>query len=230
MHRNRPAPVQDESPASVFLHQLEGLLSLDDRQRSAFVQLVELAEDLGALDVRQRVEGRLVPVARQRPDVGRVGVGQRELEAYGGAVPREARIDGLRLHEQRQVSDDVQREASGPTDLGPDGLLVLRAPIGSGGEAIDRRGVVPIERATVLDRHVLGLWRPGAADDEEEEEEEEEQQPNPRRDERGSPDRDHFRRLSITARAAAAPAPKPPSVRRKSRREWVMGTSPLSCD
>src|SRR2546427_12149904 len=80
------------------------------------MKLVELAKDLGALAVRQRVEGRLVPVVRQGPDVGRVGVGQRELEAYGRAVPREARVDGLRLHEQRQVSDDVQREASGPTD------------------------------------------------------------------------------------------------------------------
>src|SRR2546430_9936387 len=36
-------------------------------------------------------------------------------------------------------------------------------------------------------------------------------------DERGSPDRDHFRRLLITARAAAAPAPRPASARRKSR-------------
>src|SRR5207249_9732473 len=51
-----------------FLHQLEGLLLLDDRQRSAFVQLVELTADVGALAVRQRVEGRLIPVARKRPD------------------------------------------------------------------------------------------------------------------------------------------------------------------
>src|SRR3989454_12140629 len=158
------------------------------------MKLVELAKDLGALAVRQRVEGRLVPVVRQGPDLWRVGVGQRELEAYGRAVPREARVDGLRLHEQRQVSDDCQREAGGPTDLGPDGLLVLRASIGGGGEAIDRHGVVPVDRATVLDRDVLWRWRPGAADEDE--------QPDRRRDERGSPDRDHFRRPSITARAA----------------------------
>src|SRR5881397_2456344 len=110
------------------------------------------------------------------------------------------------------MSDDVQREASGRTNLGPDGLFVLRAPIGSRGEAIDRRGVVPVDRATVLDRDVLRRWRPGAADEEE--------QLDRRRDERGSPDRDHFRRLSITARTAAAPVPKPSSARRKSRREW----------
>src|SRR2546425_12461591 len=119
------------------------------------MQLVELAKDLGALAVRQRVEGRLVPVVRQGPDLWRVGVGQPELEAYGRAVPREARVDGLRLHEHRQGSDDVQREASGPTDLGPDGLLVLRAPIGSAGEARDRRGVLPVDRGTELYLDVL---------------------------------------------------------------------------
>src|SRR2546428_2508726 len=122
------------------------------------MKLVELAKDASALAVRQRVEGRLVPVVRQGPDLRRVGVRQRELEAYGRAVPREARVDGLRLHEQRQVSDDFQRETSGPTDLGPDGRFVLRAPIGNGGEAIDRRGVVPVDRATVLDRDVLWRW------------------------------------------------------------------------
>src|SRR5881296_3370137 len=155
------------------------------------MQLVELAADVSALAVRQRVEGRLVPVVRQRPDLRRVGVGQRELEAYGRAAPRGARVDGLRLDEQRQVSDDFKRDASGPTGLGPDGLFVLRAPIGSRGEAIDRRGVVPVDRATVLDRDVLRRWRPGAADEEE--------QLDRRRDERGSPDRDHFRRFSSRA-------------------------------
>jgi len=62
-------------------------LSLDDRQRSAFVQLVELAEDLGALAVRQRAEGRLVPVARSIRMSGALASGSLSLRLTVARFP-----------------------------------------------------------------------------------------------------------------------------------------------